>query len=113
MQPFLASVAAAGEWPLVFFRGRHSHAAKERVTLPRAASVDVLCAAETNRTLTIRAQPRRRHGQHSLRRAMSWSPGQTPTAVRPHLRRPLRSEQNTIRTDEDNQLPPRAPMPSK
>ncbi|GAB7192682.1 hypothetical protein NUM3379_33910 [Kineococcus sp. NUM-3379] len=36
VQPLLASVAADGEWPLVFLAGRYSHAAHKRVDLPRA-----------------------------------------------------------------------------
>jgi len=48
IQPFLKSVATEGEWPLVFFAGRFSHAASKRVTLPRAGAVDDLFAAETN-----------------------------------------------------------------
>ena len=48
VQPFLASVATSGEWPLIFFSGRYSHAASKRVTLPSAGSVDDLFAAETN-----------------------------------------------------------------
>ncbi len=47
-QPLLASVAADGEWPLVFFGGEYSHAASKRVSLPRAGSVDDLFATETN-----------------------------------------------------------------
>lgn len=39
VQPLLASVAAEGEWPLVFFDGRYSHAASRRVVLPRDAAV--------------------------------------------------------------------------
>ena len=48
LQPFLASVAIDGEWPLIFFRGEFSHAASKRVALPRAGTVDDLFAAETN-----------------------------------------------------------------
>ena len=48
VQPFLASVATNGEWPLVFFRGRYSHAASKRVALPWAGTVDDLFAAEVN-----------------------------------------------------------------
>ena len=48
VQPLLRSVAAEGEWPLVFFDGRFSHAASKRVALPRAGTVDDLFAAETN-----------------------------------------------------------------
>jgi glutathione synthase/RimK-type ligase-like ATP-grasp enzyme len=48
LQPFLASVATDGEWPLVFFLGRYSHAASKRVALPRAGTVDDLFAPETN-----------------------------------------------------------------
>ncbi len=38
VQPLLASVPLEGEWPLVFFDGRYSHAANRRVTLPRDRS---------------------------------------------------------------------------
>ncbi len=48
VQPLLRSVATDGEWPLVFFDGRFSHAASKRVALPQAGSVDDLFAAETN-----------------------------------------------------------------
>lgn len=48
VQPFLASVAVEGEWPLVFFDGVFSHAANKRVALPRAGMVEQLFAAETN-----------------------------------------------------------------
>ena len=48
VQPFLKSVATDGEWPLVFFDGRFSHAASKRVALPQAGAVDDLFAAETN-----------------------------------------------------------------
>ena len=48
VQPFLTSVATDGEWPLVFFDGRFSHAANKRVALPQAGAVDDLFAAETN-----------------------------------------------------------------
>lgn len=48
VQPFLESLARDGEWPLVFFDGRFSHAASKRVALPEAGSVDKLFAQETN-----------------------------------------------------------------
>ncbi|MGS0684790.1 ATP-grasp domain-containing protein [Nakamurella sp. GG22] len=48
IQPFVTSVAAEGEWSLLFFGGQFSHAANKRVTLPRAGVVDDLFAAETN-----------------------------------------------------------------
>ena len=48
VQPFLASVATEGEWPLIFFGGTYSHAASKRVALPRAGTVDDLFAAEIN-----------------------------------------------------------------
>ena len=48
IQPLLKSVAQDGEWPLVFFDGKFSHAANKRVTLPRAGTVDDLFAPETN-----------------------------------------------------------------
>lgn len=47
VQPYLASVATEGEWPLVFFGGEFSHAANKRVALPRAGAVEGLFAAET------------------------------------------------------------------
>lgn len=48
VQPFLASVATDGEWPLVYLDGRFSHAASKRVAVPRAGAVDDLFAQETN-----------------------------------------------------------------
>jgi hypothetical protein len=48
VQPLLKSVAVDGEWPLIFFAGRYSHAASKRVALPRAGTVDDLFAEETN-----------------------------------------------------------------
>ena len=48
IQPLLTSVAIDGEWPLVFFAGRYSHAASKRVVLPRAGTVDDLFAEESN-----------------------------------------------------------------
>ncbi|MFE7224180.1 RimK family alpha-L-glutamate ligase [Nocardioides sp. NPDC057577] len=48
VQPFLKSVPIDGEWPLVFFDGRFSHAASKRVDLPRAGAVDDLFAVENN-----------------------------------------------------------------
>lgn len=48
VQPFLSSVASEGEWPLIFFDGRFSHAANKRVALPRAGVVEELFAAESN-----------------------------------------------------------------
>jgi glutathione synthase/RimK-type ligase-like ATP-grasp enzyme len=48
VQPFLASVAVEGEWPLIFFDGKFSHAANKRVALPRAGMVEELFAAESN-----------------------------------------------------------------
>ncbi|HEY5664408.1 MAG TPA: hypothetical protein VIS05_10270 [Ilumatobacter sp.] len=48
VQPLLASVAADGEWPMIFLGGKFSHAANKRVELPRAGAVDDLFAAETN-----------------------------------------------------------------
>ena len=40
VQPLLASVAAEGEWPVVLFDGRCSHAANRRVPLPRGAAAE-------------------------------------------------------------------------
>ncbi len=48
VQPYLASVATDGEWPMVFFGGRFSHAASKRVTLPRAGEIRGLFATEAN-----------------------------------------------------------------
>lgn len=48
IQPLVDSVAAAGEWPLVFFGGEYSHAANKRVALPDAGTVDDLFVAERN-----------------------------------------------------------------
>ncbi len=48
VQPQLASVAADGEWPLVFFDGTFSHAARKRVELPRAGRIGRLFAPEHN-----------------------------------------------------------------
>ena len=48
VQPLLKSVAVEGEWPMVFFAGRYSHAAGKRVALPRAGLVEDLFAEETN-----------------------------------------------------------------
>lgn len=48
VQPLLRSVAIEGEWPLVFFGGRYSHAANKRVSLPRASVIETLFAPETN-----------------------------------------------------------------
>jgi len=48
VQPFLRSIPAEGEWPMVFLDGRFSHAANKRVALPQAGTVDDLFAPETN-----------------------------------------------------------------
>ena len=48
VQPFLESIAIEGEWPMIFFDGRFSHAANKRVTLPHAGVSESLFAAETN-----------------------------------------------------------------
>ncbi|MEK6312449.1 MAG: hypothetical protein V4755_17280 [Curtobacterium sp.] len=48
VQPFVASVPRDGEWPLVFLGGAYSHAASKRVTLPEAAVIEGLFAAEEN-----------------------------------------------------------------
>jgi len=48
VQPRLTSVADDGEWPLVFFTGRYSHAANKRVVLPHTDPVDDLFAPETS-----------------------------------------------------------------
>ena len=52
VQPLLNSIAKDGEWPMVFFGGKFSHAANKRVSLPRAGTVDDLFAAETNSSHT-------------------------------------------------------------
>lgn len=52
VQPLLASVAAEGEWPLMFFDGVYSHAASKRVALPRAGLVEGLFAEERTATHT-------------------------------------------------------------
>jgi hypothetical protein len=48
VQPLLTSVSEQGEWPLIFFAGRYSHAANKRVTLAESGALDELFAAETN-----------------------------------------------------------------
>ncbi len=48
VQPLLHSISKDGEWPMVFFGGKYSHAANKRVSLPSAGTVDDLFAAETN-----------------------------------------------------------------
>jgi len=47
VQPRIATVAEHGEWGLVFFAGRYSHAANKRVELAPAGALDELYAAET------------------------------------------------------------------
>ncbi|GAB3254661.1 ATP-grasp domain-containing protein [Kineosporia babensis] len=47
VQPLLKSVAAEGEWALVFFGGAYSHAAGKRVSLPRASVIQTLIAPTT------------------------------------------------------------------
>ncbi|MCO1657901.1 ATP-grasp domain-containing protein [Pseudonocardia humida] len=46
VQPRVASVEAEGEWGLLFFGGRYSHAANKRITLAPAGAVDELFVAE-------------------------------------------------------------------
>ena len=48
VQPLLNSVAKDGEWPIVFFGGKFSHAANKKINLPRAGSINDLFATETN-----------------------------------------------------------------
>ena len=48
VQPYLKSIAVEGEWPLLFFGGRYSHAANKRVALPQGGTIDDLFAEETN-----------------------------------------------------------------
>lgn len=52
VQPFLRSVEAEGEWPMVYFDGVFSHAASKRVALPHAGTVEELFATETNAPFT-------------------------------------------------------------
>lgn len=56
VQPFLKSVPVDGEWPMVFFDGRFSHAASKRVELPQAGAVDNLFAVETTAAHTASAE---------------------------------------------------------
>lgn len=56
IQPFIDSVATEGEWPLVFFYGEFSHAARKRVAVPEAGTVPGLFAEETNTTYTASAE---------------------------------------------------------
>lgn len=56
VQPFVASVASDGEWPLVFLSGKFSHAASKRVTVPEAGEIGELFAAETNAAHTATAE---------------------------------------------------------
>jgi glutathione synthase/RimK-type ligase-like ATP-grasp enzyme len=46
VQPKVASVEAEGEWGLLFFGGRYSHAANKRIALAPAGVVDDLFVAE-------------------------------------------------------------------
>jgi glutathione synthase/RimK-type ligase-like ATP-grasp enzyme len=46
VQPQVRSVAEEGEWGLLFFAGRYSHAANKRVALAPAGAVDELFVAE-------------------------------------------------------------------
>ncbi|WP_019925380.1 RimK family alpha-L-glutamate ligase [Nocardia sp. BMG111209] len=55
VQPLLKSVATEGEWPLIFFDGRFSHAAVKRVELPRARTIDEMFAPEINTAHTAAA----------------------------------------------------------
>jgi glutathione synthase/RimK-type ligase-like ATP-grasp enzyme len=56
VQPFLHSIAAEGEWPMVFFDGHFSHAASKRVAVPRGEVIDGLFAPETNTEHTATAE---------------------------------------------------------
>lgn len=58
VQPHLKSVAAEGEWPIIFLGGEFSHAAGKQVSLPRAGVIDGLFAEETNRPHTPSADQR-------------------------------------------------------
>jgi glutathione synthase/RimK-type ligase-like ATP-grasp enzyme len=46
VQPRIPTVAEHGEWDLVFFAGRYSHAANKRLELAHAGAVDELYVAE-------------------------------------------------------------------
>ena len=46
VQPLIGSVAEHGEWALLFFGGRYSHAANKRVALPPGGETDALFLAE-------------------------------------------------------------------
>jgi hypothetical protein len=46
VQPFLASVAELGEWPMVMIDGRFSHTASKRVPVPEASVTDALFVPE-------------------------------------------------------------------
>ena len=70
VQPFLASVATDGEWPLVFFRGRYSHAASKRVALPGPAR---LTTCSPPRSMCGTSPATSRSGSHSPR-SMWWPP---------------------------------------
>ena len=48
VQPFLTSIPIEGEWPMVFFDGKFSHAASKRVALPEVGAGEDLFAAENN-----------------------------------------------------------------
>lgn len=47
IQPLIASVATEGEWALLFFGGKFSHAVNKRVTLPQASLIEEFFAPET------------------------------------------------------------------
>lgn len=55
VQPLLSSVAADGEWPMVFFGGRFSHCANKRVHLPDPNGPAPFFAPESNRPWTATA----------------------------------------------------------
>ncbi len=56
VQPLLASVAADGEWPMVFFNGSFSHTASKRVHLPDPSASGELFAIESNQPFTASAE---------------------------------------------------------
>lgn len=56
VQPFVASVPSEGEWPMVFLDGVFSHAASKRVSLPEAAVIEELFAAEVTAAHTASAE---------------------------------------------------------
>lgn len=56
VQPLLPAVATDGEWPLVFFAGRFSHAANKRVELPGEGEDDLFAPETTAQHVADEAQ---------------------------------------------------------